>query len=629
LETVTKNSKIEYEFIAENALFIKSSGVFDIESVHKSFEALNKQLEGKRKVHVISDYSELVSVPWQSRTFILNNVNDWFIESKVAHMHIINPNPWIKTIIYLASKFFEKITISLYNDLSSVLNALKEVSPIVNPITAKEIKRIINKKEDHFIFRKKASKTDENGNSVFVALIDPDIFISQYKGTLTAPLLNFVFDFAEDNFPRIDANYYSVLDTSEVNGITSEGRKIFGARSKNVKQYVKHRYYKFSRALKAIAKGYALINKDFGRETTLIDDFYVTIAQLLNKESRNKGIQTESIELNESDLAKLSKEELIQIIMTAYDDGINYKEKVIAGSKMLQKSLASINWKENFEIKPLDADATLPEFYNLFLDINRIQFEAAYLINELEYKNQDLNYLVEERTKEIEKKSSNLSSLLESYDSPIWLVDKDYKLIDLNRTFYDAIKVVYGKELSKGHVVFEHLGEDVKVFWKEKYDVALKGEVIEFNQEFFGQGKVSSFVFKVFPIRTDNEIIGCGVIANDITKLIESEQKLKNQNETLTKLNSELDTFIYRSSHDMRAPIATLLGLVEMVKNETDETKRQKCFDFMEESVAKLDGFIHEITELTKNSKYEIEKTNINFKLFLNEILGELAYLKN
>jgi hypothetical protein len=59
LKTVRKNSKIEYEFINENALFIKASGVFDIESVHKSFEALNNQPEGKRKVHVISDYLTL------------------------------------------------------------------------------------------------------------------------------------------------------------------------------------------------------------------------------------------------------------------------------------------------------------------------------------------------------------------------------------------------------------------------------------------------------------------------------------------------------------------------------------------------------------------------------------------
>jgi len=53
----------------------------------------------------------------------------------------------------------------------------------------------------------------------------------------------------------------------------------------------------------------------------------------------------------------------------------------------------------------------------------------------------------------------------------------------------------------------------------------------------------------------------------------EAEDLLKKQNEELTKINAELDRFVYSASHDLRAPLMSVKGLLNMIKVDTDKTK--------------------------------------------------------
>ncbi|MFY0671956.1 MAG: HAMP domain-containing histidine kinase [Bacteroidia bacterium] len=119
------------------------------------------------------------------------------------------------------------------------------------------------------------------------------------------------------------------------------------------------------------------------------------------------------------------------------------------------------------------------------------------------------------------------------------------------------------------------------------------------------------------------------IVAERTREIEDSKRKLEAQNSELIRLNNELDTFVYRSSHDMRAPIATLLGLLEMAKNESNLEKKKGLYDFMDVSIQKLDEFIHEITLMTKNSKFELQIEAFNLLDLIQEVLAETAYHKN
>src|SRR5690606_18565159 len=57
---------------------------------------------------------------------------------------------------------------------------------------------------------------------------------------------------------------------------------------------------------------------------------------------------------------------------------------------------------------------------------------------------------------------------------------------------------------------------------------------------------------------------------DEIETRIQAEAKIQRTNEELSKRNTELDNFVYSVSHDLRAPIASVLGLINLAKKDTE-----------------------------------------------------------
>lgn len=106
---------------------------------------------------------------------------------------------------------------------------------------------------------------------------------------------------------------------------------------------------------------------------------------------------------------------------------------------------------------------------------------------------------------------------------------------------------------------------------------------------------------------------------------------LVSKNEELTKTNAELDRFVYSVSHDLRAPLTSLLGLMNIC-NETlpqDELFIRQILSMMQHSVNKMDAFISEILDYSRNSRKEITPTIIDFNSILTEANKSLKYTSN
>lgn len=106
-------------------------------------------------------------------------------------------------------------------------------------------------------------------------------------------------------------------------------------------------------------------------------------------------------------------------------------------------------------------------------------------------------------------------------------------------------------------------------------------------------------------------------------------QELEIQNEELRKVNHELDRFVYSVSHDLRAPIASTLGLIDISRKEKDEEQRGYYLELMHKSLFKLDGFIQDIINLSRNARLEVQKDEICFKRVIESVLQEHSFLEN
>ncbi len=92
---------------------------------------------------------------------------------------------------------------------------------------------------------------------------------------------------------------------------------------------------------------------------------------------------------------------------------------------------------------------------------------------------------------------------------------------------------------------------------------------------------------------------------------------LEEERSALEKTNRELDSFLYSTSHDLRAPVASLLGLINIAKHDIKDEAGQQYVQMMEERVKKLDHIFGDILNYSRNIK-----TEINLKTFR---LGEMV----
>lgn len=132
------------------------------------------------------------------------------------------------------------------------------------------------------------------------------------------------------------------------------------------------------------------------------------------------------------------------------------------------------------------------------------------------------------------------------------------------------------------------------------------------------KGKINQYVVKPWDPQTLKNVIESSFDAY----LVKKELKLKN--EELVKTNDELNRFVYSASHDLRAPLMSILGLVELSRLEKDTADPHVYLDMIERSVQKLDSFIQNIIEYYQNARAESNYEKIHFETLVNEVVEAL-----
>jgi signal transduction histidine kinase len=121
----------------------------------------------------------------------------------------------------------------------------------------------------------------------------------------------------------------------------------------------------------------------------------------------------------------------------------------------------------------------------------------------------------------------------------------------------------------------------------------------------------------------EQKIIG---IMQDITEQVKTAI-LEAHNSELTKANHELDKFVYSCSHDLRAPLTSMLGIVDISIEETADPSMIEHLGMLKRSINKLDGFISDILDYSRNARMEIKKEEIDFHEVLTDITNDLKYM--
>lgn len=227
------------------------------------------------------------------------------------------------------------------------------------------------------------------------------------------------------------------------------------------------------------------------------------------------------------------------------------------------------------------------------------------------------------RAEESMKKTEMLfSQLFQNSPMAIVILDDKGNVVQINQGF----KEMFGYSLDelKGHglnqfIVPEELeaeGNDLNTLISS-YKV-IKIETVRRTRK----GDMLSLIVYGVPVHMEDKTIGIFGVYVDITeqKKIESELKIR---------NTELDNFVYKVSHDLRAPLSSILGLVNLAQMPGNDDNPVSYISLIGRKVEQLDHFISDVLSHSKNLKQDVTIECVDVLQIVEGTFTDLSYLRD
>ena len=201
----------------------------------------------------------------------------------------------------------------------------------------------------------------------------------------------------------------------------------------------------------------------------------------------------------------------------------------------------------------------------------------------------------------------------------IVLLDEQFNVNNINKGFeklfgykLDEIK---GKSLMD-FIVPPELAEEAE----RLNDITLKDNIEYFESYRLNKKKEKiPVLIYALPVKEGGQHFGIYGIYIDISKRVQAEEELKTR-------NLELDNFVYKVSHDLRAPLASVLGLINLSRLEQDNPSLD-YIELIESQIYKLDNFIRDVLSHSKNLKMSLSVGRIDFQQIVDQCFKDLNYL--
>ena len=103
-------------------------------------------------------------------------------------------------------------------------------------------------------------------------------------------------------------------------------------------------------------------------------------------------------------------------------------------------------------------------------------------------------------------------------------------------------------------------------------------------------------------------------------KVLLRTQELNKAIADLQESNKELDHFVYRSSHDLKGPLARLLGLCNLGKMESKEPEAQVYFEKVQHTANEMNEMLRKLINIHEINQKTITAVNVNLRASVSTI---------
>jgi len=290
-----------------------------------------------------------------------------------------------------------------------------------------------------------------------------------------------------------------------------------------------------------------------------------------------------------------SKEEFLNMkLQDIRSDGNLHKEKGMTLPAVVKsQDLRAFYDLGNSHHKRKNGETFYVHVYSQHLRLNDRDIVLAFLMDDNE------RVLANMKDKELREKilvdEQNLIALINNTSDVIWSIDVCMKLISFNQSFKDLVFDVTGEIPQTGDFVLNtKFSKKLIKKWKESYKKAFTGMQFKTLEETITSDKVFYKETYFNPIHDKaGKVIGVGCFSRDVTDERSFLKQIQIQNEKLQEI-------AWIQSHKVRAPVATLLGLIGLFDLETKNQNNKEILKKVKEATEVLDEVIREIDNKTR-----------------------------
>jgi PAS domain S-box-containing protein len=249
---------------------------------------------------------------------------------------------------------------------------------------------------------------------------------------------------------------------------------------------------------------------------------------------------------------------------------------------------------------------------------------------QLQTLNQQLEEMVEERTRELQHNQEKLrqnEALLKLITNTI---PAYVSYLNNNETIRFAnehyINLTGQREPVSGKYLHEAFGEENYKKCRQVFVKAAAGETVSCQIKLpLTSGEQKFINLSYVPDKDENGAVkGLVVMGVDLTERVEYENQLRNKNAELKRINRELDNFIYAASHDLKTPISNMEGLVNSIFEDIQHSCKNEIalmFEMIGKSIIRLKNTITDLSDISKIQRESVreELQEVNILSVINE----------
>ena len=259
--------------------------------------------------------------------------------------------------------------------------------------------------------------------------------------------------------------------------------------------------------------------------------------------------------------------------------------------------------------------------HNLILQKGR-ELERAWEVNEqvkqeLLCSKERLEEKVKERTKELEETYRKLSFHI--YNTPLVVLEwnRQRELVhwplQAEEVFGYTAEEMLGLRMEEmPYLLQEDKGQLVETIDQLSKGEASKSYITKLNTDRYGNKLFIEWSYSVI-LNEEGELESILSIANDVSQREQTYRELKNANQ-------ELDTFLYKSSHDLRGPIARMQGIINLGLLETKDPNAHLYFNMLNKVTDELNNLLLRLLMVHNINQHDYVQEDFVLREFIDQL---------